>query len=97
MQQRSIIVLSPDADRCCQQDYVSCWQQGLPNGQTDASVCDIGTSRWFNYYLCDNVLCCCCPKHLADTAHAGRREGAFWSVSQAPHMDGIYCKSLLTV
>ena len=26
-------------------------QQGLPNGQTDASVCDIGTSRWFNYYL----------------------------------------------
>jgi len=51
VQQRSITVLSPDADRCCQQDYVSCWQQGLPNGQTDASVCDIGTSRWFNYYL----------------------------------------------
>ena len=45
------IVLSPDTDGCCQQDYVSCWQQGLPNGQTDASVCDIGTSRWFNYYL----------------------------------------------
>ena len=45
----------------------------------------------------EDVLCCCCPKHLADTAHAGRREGAFWSVSQAPHMDGIYCKSLLTV
>ena len=49
-------------------DYVSCWQQGLPNGETDASVCDHGTSRWFNYYL----------------------EGAFWSISQAPHMDGIY-------
>ena len=32
-------------------DYVSCWQQGLPNGETDASVCDHGTSRWFNYYL----------------------------------------------
>ena len=51
-------------------DYVSCWQQGLSNGETDASVCDHGTSRWFNYYL----------------------EGAFWSVSQAPHMDGIYCE-----
>eukprot|EP01043_Picozoa_sp_COSAG02_P026181 COSAG02_NODE_1500_length_12266_cov_513.415468_9_plen_490_part_00 len=49
-------------------DYVSCWQQGLANGETDASVCDHGTSRWFNYYL----------------------EGAFWSVNQAPHMDGIY-------
>ena len=49
-------------------DYVSCWQQGLPNGEIDASVCDQGTSRWFNYYL----------------------EGAFWSISQAPHMDGIY-------
>lgn len=45
-------------------DYVSCWQQSLSNGETDASVCDIGTSRWFNYYL----------------------EGAFWSISQAPHM-----------
>jgi hypothetical protein len=32
-------------------DYVSCWQQGLANGETDASVCDSGTSRWFNYYL----------------------------------------------
>ena len=49
-------------------EYISCWQQGLANGETDASVCDHGTSRWFNYYL----------------------EGAFWSISQAPHMDGIY-------
>ena len=32
-------------------DYVSCWQQGLANGETDASICDHGTSRWFNYYL----------------------------------------------
>ena len=38
-------------------DYVLCWQQGLPNGQTDASVCDIGTSRWFNYYLEVNDVC----------------------------------------
>ena len=52
-------------------DYVSCWQQGLANGETDASVCDHGTSRWFNYYL----------------------EGAFWSVNQAPHMDGICAAS----
>ena len=49
-------------------DYISCWQQGLADGEIDASVCDIGTSRWFNYYL----------------------EGAAWSISQAPHMDGIY-------
>jgi hypothetical protein len=32
-------------------DYVSCWQQGLANGEIDASSCDVGTSRWFNYYL----------------------------------------------
>jgi hypothetical protein len=32
-------------------EYVYCWQQSLANGEVDASVCDIGTSRWFNYYL----------------------------------------------
>lgn len=32
-------------------NYVYCWQQGLSNGEIDGSVCDIGTSRWFNYYL----------------------------------------------
>lgn len=32
-------------------DYVSCWQQDLTNGEIDAAVCDVGTSRWFNYYL----------------------------------------------
>lgn len=55
-------------------DYISCWQQGLANGETDASVCDIGTSRWFNYYL----------------------EGAFWSISQDPHMYGKGVAYVLT-
>ena len=32
-------------------NYVYCWQQGLANGEIDGAVCDIGTSRWFNYYL----------------------------------------------
>ena len=50
------------------EQYVACWQQTLSNGEIDAAVCDIGTSRWFNYYV----------------------EGLHWSVSQAPHMDGIY-------
>eukprot|EP00041_Stephanoeca_diplocostata_P030302 m.914684 g.914684 ORF g.914684 m.914684 type:complete len:1236 (+) comp23730_c1_seq7:171-3878(+) len=49
-------------------DYVQCWQQGLSNGDHDAAVCDIGVSRWFNYYI----------------------EGAYYSVKNAPHIDGIY-------
>lgn len=32
-------------------NYSACWQQGLSNGEWDAAVCDIGTSRWFNYYV----------------------------------------------
>lgn len=32
-------------------NYVYCWQQALSNGEIDGAVCDIGTSRWFNYYL----------------------------------------------
>ena len=32
-------------------DYVACWQQALSDGEWDAAVCDIGTSRWFNYYV----------------------------------------------
>jgi hypothetical protein len=31
-------------------DYVECWQQGLSDDEWDASVCDMGVSRWFNYY-----------------------------------------------
>jgi hypothetical protein len=26
--------------------YDFCWQQGLSNGEVDAAVCDLGTSRW---------------------------------------------------
>lgn len=29
-------------------NYNFCWQQGLGDGEWDAAVCDIGTSRWFN-------------------------------------------------
>lgn len=50
------------------ENYTFCWQQGLSNGEIDAAICDIGTSRWFNYYV----------------------EGLYWSVSQAPYMNGIY-------
>ena len=32
-------------------DYVYCWQQNLMSEEWDGAVCDIGTSRWFNYYL----------------------------------------------
>jgi len=49
-------------------NYTACWQQGLSNGEIDAAVCNIGTSRWFNYYV----------------------EGVYWSVAQAPHINGIY-------
>jgi hypothetical protein len=31
--------------------YVSCWQQGLGDGEIDAAFCTVGTSRLFNYYL----------------------------------------------
>jgi hypothetical protein len=31
-------------------DYVYCWQQGLSDGEWDAASCDMGVSRWFNYY-----------------------------------------------
>jgi hypothetical protein len=31
--------------------YEACWQQGLPNGEIDASVCNKGTSRFLNYYI----------------------------------------------
>lgn len=31
-------------------DYVQCWQQGLSDGEWDAAACDMGVSRWFNYY-----------------------------------------------
>lgn len=49
-------------------NYTACWQQGLANGEWDASACNIGTSRWFNYYA----------------------NGMYWSVSQSPHVDGVY-------
>jgi hypothetical protein len=32
-------------------NYSECWQQSLPNGEIDASVCDSGNSRWMNYYI----------------------------------------------
>jgi hypothetical protein len=32
-------------------DYNACWQQKLGDGEWDAAVCDVGTSRWFNYYV----------------------------------------------
>ena len=32
-------------------NYNFCWQQALADGEWDAAVCDIGTSRWFNYYI----------------------------------------------
>ena len=32
-------------------NYTSCWQQALADGEWDAALCDIGTSRWFNYYV----------------------------------------------
>lgn len=31
--------------------YTPCWQNPLANGDMDGAMCDIGTSRWFNYYL----------------------------------------------
>lgn len=31
--------------------YAACWQQSLSNGEWDPSVCDIGVSRLFNYYV----------------------------------------------
>ena len=33
------------------EDFCPCWQQNLGNGEFDAAVCDIGISRWSNYYL----------------------------------------------
>lgn len=33
------------------QNYSSCWQQGLGDGEIDAAVCDTGSSRWINYYI----------------------------------------------
>ena len=32
-------------------NYVSCWQQQLSDGEWDGAVCDVGTTRWFNYYV----------------------------------------------
>eukprot|EP01060_Flectonema_neradi_P038965 TRINITY_DN835_c0_g2_i3.p1 TRINITY_DN835_c0_g2~~TRINITY_DN835_c0_g2_i3.p1 ORF type:complete len:735 (+),score=137.41 TRINITY_DN835_c0_g2_i3:1024-3228(+) len=32
-------------------NYTACWQNALSNGEWDAAVCDIGASRWFNYYI----------------------------------------------
>ena len=32
-------------------DYDFCWQQALGDGEWDGAVCDVGTSRWFNYYV----------------------------------------------
>ena len=32
-------------------NYDFCWQQSLGDGEWDGAVCDVGTSRWFNYYL----------------------------------------------
>ena len=32
-------------------NYSACWQSALSNGEWDAAVCDIGSSRWFNYYI----------------------------------------------
>ena len=37
-------------------NYTSCWQQNLPNGEWDAALCDIGVSRWFNYYIACGTL-----------------------------------------
>ena len=31
--------------------YTPCWQQNLGSGEFDAAVCDVGISRWSNYYL----------------------------------------------
>ena len=32
-------------------NYTFCWQNALSNGEWDTAVCDIGASRWFNYYI----------------------------------------------
>ncbi len=32
-------------------NYNACWQQALSDGEYDAAVCDVGTTRWFNYYV----------------------------------------------
>lgn len=31
--------------------YTPCWQEPLSNGEMDGALCDIGTSRFFNYYV----------------------------------------------
>ena len=31
------------------ENYTACWQNYLANGEMDGAMCDIGTSRWFNY------------------------------------------------
>jgi len=31
--------------------YAACWQQSLSNGEWDPSICDYGTSRFFNFYV----------------------------------------------
>ena len=46
-------------------DYVFCWQQTLSNGEWDEALCDIGTSRWFNYYLVG------LNRSVADAPHIG--------------------------
>ena len=32
-------------------NYDFCWQQRLADGEWDGAICDVGTSRWFNYYV----------------------------------------------
>jgi len=32
-------------------DYMSCWQTSMSNGELDSSICDSGVGRWVNYYI----------------------------------------------
>ena len=50
-------------------NYDFCWQQSLSDGEWDGAVCDVGTSRWFNYYV--NGL-------LWSTRHAPHIDGIYY-------------------
>ena len=55
--------------------YAACWQQALDNGEWDPSVCDIGVSRLFNYYVEGLWWSVTQPPYINGVYYDGKRVG----------------------
>jgi hypothetical protein len=53
-------------------NYSGCWQQALPNGEIDPSVCNLGSSRFVNYYVEGLAYAMTNAPHIGGVYYDGR-------------------------